>query len=213
MRWIDRNARGKVPAMNARTWLFLTLIPAAALAQGGKKEVGSLIIDGIPDIPADTLERLNQYQNTRSAGFAAWDAAGKGILILTRFGETAQLHHVAGPGADRQQLTFTREPLSEADVDPTRPNGFFYGQDVGGGDFGQYYFLDRKPGGATLVTDGKPRNEDLLISRKGGQYAYVPARRNKKDFDLYIGTSVEGPQGTRLVKQVEGQWHPIDWSP
>jgi len=214
MRWIDPMARGKVPAMNIRRWLLLSLlVPAAAFAQGAKKEVGSLIIDGIPDVPADTVERLNQYQNTRGAVFAGWDAAGKGILILTRFGETAQVHHVAGPGGDRQQLTFTREPIAAAKVDPTRPNGFFYGQDVGGGELGQYYFFDRKTGRATLLTDGKSRNDDLLVSRKGGQYAYVSTRRNNKDFDFYIGTGVDGPQGTRLVKEVEGLWHPLDWSP
>jgi dipeptidyl aminopeptidase/acylaminoacyl peptidase len=199
--------------MNIRRWLLLSLLPAVALAQGARKEVGALIIDGIPDVPAETLERLNQYQNTRSAGFAGWDAAGKGILILTRFGETSQVHHVAGPGGDRQQLTFTREPIAEADVDPARPGGFFYGQDIGGGEFEQYYFFDRKTGRATLLTDGKSRNNDLLVSRKGGQYAYVSTRRNKKDFDFYIGSSVDGPQGTRLVKEVEGQWHPLDWSP
>lgn len=197
--------------MKFRHALVLCLVPAVALAQPSKKEVGNLVIDGVPDIPAETLERMNQYQNTRSASLVAWDEKDRGILILTRFGDTNQLHRVAAPGAYREQLTFTREPIASGAIDAGSADGFYFGQDVGGGEFEQFYWFDARTGRATLLTDGKSRNDDLLPSTKGGQFAYVSTRRNKKDFDVYVGKRND-PKATRLVKEVEGQWHPRDWS-
>jgi dipeptidyl aminopeptidase/acylaminoacyl peptidase len=190
-------------------WL---LLPAAALAQEAKRDVGNLVIDGVPELPAETIARIDQYQNARQASLVGFDAEDKGILVLTRFGDTNQLHRVAAPGAYREQLTFTREPIASAAVDPATPAGFYYGQDVGGGEFGQFYWFDAKSGRAVLLTDGKSRNDDLLPSRKGGQFAYVSTRRNKKDFDIYVGRR-DDPKATRLVKEMEGEWHPLDWSP
>lgn len=64
----------------------LALNCTASFAQ--RREAGSLIMDGVSEIPA----RMNQYQNPRSAAFADWNANGPGMLIHTRFGETNQTH-------------------------------------------------------------------------------------------------------------------------
>ena len=52
----------------------------------------------VPAVPPEFAARLDQYQNTRAAGFAGWDPAGKGMLIRTRFGNSVQLHRVYEPG-------------------------------------------------------------------------------------------------------------------
>src|SRR4026208_416900 len=74
------------------------------------REAGALVFDGVPDIPNRLVERMNQYQNVRSAAPLDWWPQG-GLLIATRFGDTVQLHHVAAPGADRRQVTFFKEPV------------------------------------------------------------------------------------------------------
>lgn len=80
---------------------------ASVVGAAERVEKGNLVIDGIPEIPERISERLNQYQNTRSARFEGWLPDGSGIIISTRFGETAQFHMVTAPGGARRQLTFS----------------------------------------------------------------------------------------------------------
>jgi dipeptidyl aminopeptidase/acylaminoacyl peptidase len=184
------------------------LLPAVALAQ--VREQGALVIDGIPEVPPSLVERLQQYQSTRSAAFVDWDPRGKGMLISTRFGEATQLHWVAGPGMDRRQVTFEREPITAGRFDPSAPDGFFFARDIGGGEFTQFFWWDAKAGRAELLTDGTSRNDAFQLADGGGRWAYVSTRRNKTDFDLYVQ---ERGQPAKMVKQVEGAWDIDDWSP
>ena len=64
----------------------------------------------VPVVPPELAERLRQYQNTRSAVFSGWSPDGHGILVQTRFGNSAQLHRVYEPGGRREQVTFFDEP-------------------------------------------------------------------------------------------------------
>jgi dipeptidyl aminopeptidase/acylaminoacyl peptidase len=191
--------------------VLLLLVPSLVQAQPAKvREQGALVIDGIPEIPARLTERLNQYQNTRGAGFVAWHPSGKGMLIVTRFGEAPQLHFVEAPGMDRRQLTFEREPVATGAFDPSEPGGFFFKRDTGGGEFDQYYWWDVASGKAALLTDGQSRNGSLSLPDKGGRWAYTSTRRNKKDFDIYVQKRGEP---VKLVKEVEGAWSVAGWSP
>ncbi|MEL6694363.1 MAG: S9 family peptidase, partial [Pseudomonadota bacterium] len=79
-------------------------------------EVGQLVMEGIPDIPADIKERLRQYQNVRGHGFRDW--TNDGILITTRFGEVSQVHTVTQPLGARRQITFYNEPIGGANASP-----------------------------------------------------------------------------------------------
>jgi hypothetical protein len=109
----------------------------------------NLKVDGAPPITAATLERTLPYENTRSAELLDFSARGRSILIATRFGDVAQVHEVAGPGLDRKQLTFYREPILEAAVDPKRDDGFYYAMDTGSrpdADRGDRWFLRRLHG-------------------------------------------------------------------
>ena len=82
----------------------LSLLVASA-APAEVREVGELVLDGIPDVPERIVEKTRQYQNVRPATLADWTPDGKGLLILTRFGEAAQVHRVMQPLGARQQLT------------------------------------------------------------------------------------------------------------
>jgi dipeptidyl aminopeptidase/acylaminoacyl peptidase len=141
---------------------------------------------------------------------ADWDPSGRGLVVLTRFGETMQVHHVASPGAARRQLTFFHEPVGGVRVDPARRDGFLFGMDRGGGEFYQLYWYELATGKRTLITDGKSRNESLIVAPRGGTIAYVSTRRNGKDFDLWVGRPEPG--GTRLARELEGRWEVIDFS-
>jgi dipeptidyl aminopeptidase/acylaminoacyl peptidase len=178
------------------------------------REVGQLVLDGIPPIPREISERLGQYQNVRAATLFAWPPSGRGLLVGTRFSDTMQAHLVAAPGAMRRQLTFYAEPVRSAFYDRQAGDGGLVLQmDVGGGEFYQYWWLELATGRRTLLTDGASRNESALPAPTGGRFAFLSTRRNKVDFDLWMYEGV-APAGTaRLVKELPGQWMILDWSP
>src|SRR6478672_7991783 len=85
--------------------LFLsTLVAISAAASAAdaptaavqRDVVGTRTSENIPAIPAELLDQLNRYQNTRGAGVAGWTKDGC-LPISTRFAETAQAHRVCEP--------------------------------------------------------------------------------------------------------------------
>ncbi len=192
---------------------LLSLLPLAALRAepAARREVGALVFDGVPEVPKAVTSRLSQYLNVRGAGLSGWSKDGA-LLVLTRFGDTVQLHRVAGPKQFREQLTFFDEPVRGALPDPSDAGRVVLSMDAGGGEFYQLHLLELATGRTTLLTDGKSRNESPLFARAGGRIAYVSTRRNGTDFDLYV-QSVNDPAGARRVKELQGQWTPLDWSP
>jgi dipeptidyl aminopeptidase/acylaminoacyl peptidase len=193
------------------TTAILCLV-ASALAAPTIREQGSLVLDGIPEVSADISARTRQYSNTRSASLSDWDVAGPGMLILTRFGATTQVHHVAGPGADRIQRTFFAEPVSGAALDPADPDGFYVSMDSGGGEFNQIYWVASSTGRSTRLTDGTSKNNGLSVSPAGGRVAWTSTHRNGSDFDLWVADGHD-PARARMVAQLTGSWSVLDWSP
>lgn len=98
-------SRAGVPLW-AAAMLVLATAQATAQEAGSVERIerGNLVIEGVPAIPPSVSERLQQYENTRSAYFAGFTGDG-GILIATRFAETEQIHKVDAPMGMRRQLT------------------------------------------------------------------------------------------------------------
>lgn len=191
--------------------LLAGLLPLAALAAEAPKRIerGSLIIEGVPEIPAELGERLNRYQQTRSATLAGW-LEDDSLLISTRFGETAQVHRVAQPLGARRQLTFFPEPVGAVAPHPKR-QGFVFAKDRGGDEFFQLYWQDLATGEVTLLTDGTSQNSGALWSADGSLLALRTTRRNGKDTDLHILKF--GETRSTPVLEREGSWVALDFSP
>ena len=204
-------------AMHARHLLSLLLIifiAAPLAAQVERVELGNLVLENMPEIPAAITERLDQYQNTRSAGFAGWLHDGS-ILISTRFGDTNQIHRVQQPMGARSQLTFFNEPAGNASVspDPTR-NGFIQLRDVGGNEFFQLYWFDLTSGESRLLTDGgRSRHTGASWSNRGDRFVYSSTRRDGRNYDIYIGDETSDYTTHRMLMEGQGFWTAMDWSP
>jgi len=205
--------------------LFALIFNETIVAQ--PREVGNLIIDGIPDIPARISERMNQYQNVRSAGFLNWNPNAPGMLIATRFAEVPQIHYVERPGGARRQLTFFKEPVGNASYYPGQDRkGFLFSMDKGGAEFYQTYYFDLDAGTTTMLTDGKARNTGPLWSHDGKWIAFSSTLRNGVDTDIRVmsigkprfsltNASEEErgkPGASEILVEVKGTWGAIDWS-
>lgn len=194
------------------TFLYFSFIYFSFSQQ---KEIGNLVIRNIPDFSNQNFGKLDQYQSARTAGFAGWDMKGKGIYILTRFGETMQVHHVSRPGAYREQLTFFSDLVSK--VIPCGEKGFLFVKDTGGDENYQIYFSDAKTGTIQLLTDGISRNANygaagVIWNTSRGQLIYPSNKRNGSDIDIYI-SDLKGLSSEKKILELKGGgWEPIDWS-
>ncbi|HMG46861.1 MAG TPA: prolyl oligopeptidase family serine peptidase [Allosphingosinicella sp.] len=193
---------------------LLALPLTAALAQtsaepAAVEKPAALTADGIPPVPAELAARTRPYMEFRSAGFAGWSPRDRSMLITTRFGNTAQLHRVAMPMGDREQLSFEAEPVSGG----WSPAGDVLAvqKDVGGSEFFQLYTL--AAGRLTLLTDGRSRNELGAWSHDGRWLGYSSTRRNGADADLYV-IDPRDAATNRMVAQVHGGgWAIGDFAP
>lgn len=178
------------------------------------KESGSLVMEGIPEVPSAIIDRMNQYQNVRAASVNSWHPDGKQMLISTRFSETAQLHMIDHPGGARKQITFFKEPVGGGSFCPDRNyNGFIFSKDTGGNEFAQLYWYDMVTGAYEMISDGsRSQNRLSAWSNKGDQFVMVSTRRNSKDYDLYL-VNMKNPKEAKIVLQRGGSWSAQDFSP
>jgi dipeptidyl aminopeptidase/acylaminoacyl peptidase len=173
----------------------------------------SLVVEGVPKIPAALAETAGRYASYRGAGLADWHPTKREMLIATRFGDTAQLHLVRMPGGARQQLTFFADAVGGGRFHPNGGDYIVFAKDIGGGEWYQLYWYDMLSGEVTLLTDGKSRNLAGPWSSGGDQIAYMSTRRTGKDTDLWV-TNPADPKTDHLLAQLAGGgWQPLDWSP
>jgi len=199
-----------------RGWrlLILTIIFSlcACANQSDSYQLGSLVIQGVPPIPARISEKLLRYQNTRAASFQGWQ--GDSILISTRFGDVTALHRVQQPLAMREQLTFFNEPVSTALVQPgSEGNKFLYYRDIGGSEFYQYFYYDMRARSSTLLTDGSSKYGDAIWSKQGDSIAYTSMQRNGRDKDIFLRQMSEKQAQVVLTSDNAAWWSPSDFSP
>jgi len=183
--------------------------------------------EGLPPIPASIVQDLAPYASSRRALLFGWHPTRREILITTAFdGNTFQIHSVAGPGMDRQQLTFfpTGAGIAAGSVavgnvgawySPDASSVVFSKDSTSGGETMQLFRFDLATKKTTLLTDGKSRNGLPVWSHHSGLIAFESTRRGGHggaDRDLWV-MSPNDPSSAKLVSEVEGNWNVADWSP
>lgn len=200
--------------------LALLLAPAAVLAQGEAAtpaqantvpRPAAITADGIPPVPAALAAETRPYFEYRTASFAGWDPMDRSMLIATRFGDTAQIHRVAGPGAARMQLTFEEEPIPGASHSRGRDDVLLVSKDIGGNEFYQIYRLE--DGQLVLLTDGTSRNDLGAWTRNGQRVAFSSTKRTGRDTDLYIMDPRDPSTAHLLAERQGGGWSVADFTP
>jgi dipeptidyl aminopeptidase/acylaminoacyl peptidase len=194
---------------------FIALALAASAAAEVKQRTannGNLVMEDVPEIPAQIVADLNRYQNVRSAAVRAWSADGSSLYVSTRFGDVSNLHRVDMPGGARHQVTFFDEPVGQV----TRRPGdsmLTFTRDAGGSEFAQIFMLDPDGGDARMLTDGESRNGGVVWDREGRGFAYQSTARNGASNDIWL-MDPEAPGDKRIVlESPDGTlWAPTEFS-
>jgi dipeptidyl aminopeptidase/acylaminoacyl peptidase len=192
--------------------LAASLLIACAAHAAPPTARGNLTFDGIPEHASGTAETLDAYLSARQATPLGFTPKGQ-LLIVTRFGETDQLHLVDRPMGERRQITFLREPITHAafSPDPNR-NAFFYQRDSGGDGNTQIYFQRLGETAARRLTDGKSMNGEALWSNSGREIAFFTTARDGMSYDIDIIDPESGALPRLAVPGDGAAWAPLDWS-
>ncbi len=170
-------------------------------------------VEEVPGVPAELVQHLRMYQNIRGAAFGGWDPAGKGMLIRTRFGNSAQLHRVYEPGGRREQITFYDEPCGGRFVQGTKAEKYLLGMSSGGNENNQVYVFDRGEYKTRMVTDGKSRNSAGPMREDGSKVIISSNARNGKDTDLFTLDLTKEDAALQPLLEVKDEfWSAADWS-
>jgi dipeptidyl aminopeptidase/acylaminoacyl peptidase len=190
--------------------LASTALPAPAQTPVAvtKRQVGTATLENVPPIPADISADVQRYQNYRSASFEDWLPDGS-MLITTRFGATNQLHRVAGPGADRTQLTFFSEPVGGAWAIPGS-DSFLLTRDNGGDEWFQLFAM-RAGEQPVQLTEPGTRNQSPAFSKDGRLVAWSRATKGSSDYAILTADPAR-PETRRVVYQGRGSVAPMDVS-
>lgn len=204
---------------------FLATAAAAAFAAPGlartppvatpvtRRQQGTLTLENVPETPAELREGLRRYQNARGANFQDWLADGS-MLIVTRFGQTGQLHRVASPGAARHQLTFFDEPVGGATAVPGSADSFVFSKDTGGDEYHQIYLAGLARPEAAFTAAGT-RNQSLVFSRDGRRVAWAEVGKGDGNYTLRIAdfNAATGPKPGGESIKLTGATSPVAFSP
>ena len=191
--------------------IALTIVFGVAIAEDITRRVandGQLVMEDVPEIPANIVNDLNRYQNVRSARFRAWTEDGSGLYVATRFGDVSQLHRVDMPGGARHQITFYDEPLGGVTGQP-HGSKLVFTRDAGGSEFAQIFLLDPDKGTAAMLSDGESRNGAVVWDRDGRRFAYQSTRRNGASNDVWLMNPDEPDKAEVILESPDGSW----WGP
>jgi dipeptidyl aminopeptidase/acylaminoacyl peptidase len=209
---IQTLSRARAALMPAACLLISAVSAAQAQGVPSHQENGNLIFEGIPPLDAALAARLERYQQSRQATFLDWQADGS-MLVATRFGEVEQVHRIAAPLGMREQLTFSKDPVSVARAPGMgTANGFVFLKDHGGDENAQVYYY---AGGSSVrqLTTGNFQHSSPVWSHDGKRVAFSGNERDGQSYDVYL-VDVSNASAPRLI--VGGQqdtWYPLDWSP
>jgi len=201
------------------TRIYILLLLAAAVLFGTpvlgltRVERGNLMFDNIPEAPAGSNERLDAYLSARQATPLGFSPNGQ-LLISTRFGDVDQLHLVERPMGERRQLTFLREPITQAafSPDPGR-SAYVYLEDFAGNENAQLYYQRLGDPLPKLLTDGKSLNGSPVWSNTGREVAFFSTARDGVNADIDVADPEAGSLPRLAVTGDGGAWYPLDWSP
>jgi dipeptidyl aminopeptidase/acylaminoacyl peptidase len=186
---------------------------AALTTQAAVEERGNLVLDNVPVTDSALTAKLEDYMSSRGATFLDW-LPGDALLVATRFGDTEQLHRVAGPMGAREQLTFFREPVTVARAPHSAvAPGFVFLRDQGGNENSQVFYYDLNTRAVRMLTDGKGLNGGLVWSHDGRRVAFYSTARDGVSYDLYMAEP-GGISGPRLIYNgFQKNWAVAAWSP
>ncbi len=193
-------------------WLpgvLLQCASAAALAQPADSASLTRVDLAKPD-PSVALS-LPRYLESRSSRFVDWLPDGS-MLVMTRFGETTQVHRVRSALSMREQLSFESSGVIAAAAQPAHDDAFIT---LSARDSGRTALVLHRPKEHALVslTDGSNRDGAAIWAHDGRRLVFSSDRSGGRDREIYLLDTGAAPTTPQLVAGGAGyRWQVFDWA-
>ena len=126
---------------------------------------------GVPMISGELAAKAKPYHDVRPVLFQDWHASGTNITIIVTQrpakGQVSQLHVLNKPKEKPRQITFGKEPVRRAMLNPVNDRSIIFLRDEGGSERYQVFYYDLGSGRTLRVTDGKSRHTGVLFLPRG----------------------------------------------
>jgi dienelactone hydrolase/Tol biopolymer transport system component len=135
--------------------LVVAMFASAALAVAAEVIApnANLKAEGIPPIPAGLATQVAPYTEFKPTTVVDWHPERRELIVARRADDVTQLHRVAVPGAEPQQLTTFAEPVRFGAYLAKKPDVLIFSRDTGGNEQRQIYRLDAADAAPVLLTD------------------------------------------------------------
>ncbi|MGA2364094.1 MAG: prolyl oligopeptidase family serine peptidase [Steroidobacteraceae bacterium] len=194
------------------TWLsgvLLQCVSAAGLAQSTDPASLTRVDLAKPD-PSVALS-LPRYLDSRSTRFVDWLPDGS-MLVMTRFGETTQVHRVRSALSMREQLSFESSGVIAAAAQPAHDDAFTA---LSARDSGRTALVLYRPKEHALVslTDGSNRDGAAIWAHDGRRLVFSSDRSGGRDREIYLLDTGAASATPQLVAGGAGyRWQVFDWA-
>ena len=191
--------------------LFLLFSPTTKCQDAAISAPDTLMVDGVPPIPASLAQAAARYTAYRGASIVI-GIPPNSVCSLPHASRKPRNSTLSSIEGERRQLTFFTDAVRSGRFHPNKADYIVFSKDIGGGEWYQLYRYDIASGDITLS-----RTENRAIfsgpwSSRGDRIAYMSTRRTGKDTDLWV-TDPSDPKSDHLLTQLPGGgWSPVDWS-
>ena len=195
--------------------ISLAIVLFANLSVAGQSDAispgDSLVVDGIPKIPASLAQKVNRYTNAYGFRLAGWDSTNREVLLKNLAGSETWILR-ATVGGSPKLVSLIPTGVYDLYYQP-QAKYLVYNRDVDGDDSFQFYLYDIATRKSTLITDGKSRNTEPVWSNSGDRIIYSSSPPNGNGVDLSVVNPFD-PKSNRLVAEGRGNYlKAYDWSP
>jgi poly(3-hydroxybutyrate) depolymerase/Tol biopolymer transport system component len=169
----------------AGVWLAMGAAAAQPAAEPAADEVlvpsASLVLQGIPPIPMQLVERVSAYADFRGHGFVGWHPLRNEMLVTHRpaGASVPQLYRLNEPMGQLEPLTTGLEPVLRASYEPQEGRYLVYQRAPEGSEAFQLYRLDLDAKRVTALS-----SPDAAVTMLGWRPGSAADARNSMLFYL-----------------------------
>ncbi len=205
----------------ARRLAALCLAAAAPLAHAQEEFLvppASLVLDGVPPIPAAIAAKTAPYGEFRPSTFLDWHPDRREILVRQRHGNAEQLHRVAGPGLAAEPLTEHADPVAAARHAPGG-DAILFTRGAGGDEVYRIHRLDPAARAPEPLSPAERRAGAPEWSHDGTRIVFTTVPIDRTGGPREASTTVHladpgKPESARVLAELPGGgWRDFAFSP
>ena len=172
----------------------------------------SLVLEGIPAIPAEIAQNLRPYGEFRPHGLMSWHPTKREMLVRRRLNATTQVHHITVPLTTPQPLTDFPNAIASAAYQPTHGEYFVFPMGESGNEVFRLNRYDLDTKSVTPISPDGERAGGAAFNRKGDRIAYATVMIDKNNPDrtsrttLHIVDPLKPGSDKVLARWETGTW-------